>query len=164
MAKRLRLKLDQEIDFNLFAVVTSLRDFEFAFHLNRRLSFSFKKNKKKIWYKEEKIKKKITHTIFQQTNEEGVWNIIQNKGKIKEEDCRETKTKENIFAYEAQNTIRKSFIEEYKHIDYFLQTPDKINIYIEKEIQLSIKKMPNITTVFKLDTSRIKEIERFFFE
>ena len=123
MAKRLRLKLDQDIDFNLFGIVTSLRDFEFAFHLNRCLSFSFKKIKNEIWYNQENIKKKITHTVFQKKNEEGAWNIIQNKGKIKEEGFRETK--ENTFSYQAQNTIRKSLLEEYKHIDYFLQTPDK---------------------------------------
>lgn len=162
MAKRLRLKLDYDIDFNLFGVVTSLRDFEFAFHLNKCLSFSFKKIQKEIWYNQENIKKKITHTIFQQKNEEGIWNIIQNKGKIKKEGFCETK--ENTFTYQAQNAIRKCLLEEYKHIDYFLQTPNIINGSVEKQIQTNIKKMPNITTVFKLDTGKIKEIERLIFE
>ena len=163
MAKRLRLKLEHNIDFNLYGVVTSLRDFEIAFYLNKSLSFCFKKHQNEIWYQQKSLNKNITHTIFQYQNEEGFWNIIQNKGKLKQ-DYYERDTKENSFFLEAKNTIRKSLLEQYRQVDYFLQTPDTINRCVEKQIQKSIKKMPNITTVFKLDTNKIKEIERLFFE
>ncbi len=161
MTKKIQLKLEQEIDFILYGIVTPFKDFELAFHLNKALSFSFLKHKKDIWYIDSIFNKEIHHTVFQHTNEDGSWNIIQNKGKLKKEE-KENQTK-NILASETENSIIKCLLEDYKQIDFFLQTPNTTTKLSQSKMCVLINKIPNIT-VLKLQTENIKEIESLFFE
>lgn len=157
MAKKHQLKLEPEKDFRVLGIVTTLKDFEIAFHLNKRLSFFFVKHKTDIILNRNLEKKKSLHTVFQYKQDSFVWNLIQNKSSLTTRRQEKTPTLQT-------DTIRGYLMEKYKQIDYLLQMPKTLTKQEEEKIIKNLKKMRNITSIFMLDINNNKDAEYLIFE
>ena len=139
LMKRQRLKVDYEIDFEVFGIVSSFRDYKLAWNLNRKLHITLTKQQDlRLRF----INYDLVVSNFLYETENSQFCLIKNRGQ-------ESNLNEGIF-----------FIPELTEMDYFLRItdPEAGSGWMD-----SFRETPGIDFVKQLDIERLKSKENFIF-
>ena len=158
------LKLDlgefDEIDYHLIAIHTSLEDYRLAYFINQKLLVKLSKsdNELQISIKEEAAN--FSRFLYSDEKNLIFWDLIQNKNKIIH--IKEQKTN-NLFSDVGIETATKVFlVPDFNKVDYFLKIEDNPIINLS-EIQMSLKTIAGISTVYVVDVNQIKSKNNLIF-
>ena len=150
-----------EIDYDLIAIHTSLEDFRMAFFINQILPVNLSKSENEIQIN---IKEGETHfSRFYYNDDESAitWNLIQNKNKIVQH---KTGNSENLFSDLTMEVSTNVFLlPEFKNADYFLKIENNDGAMNVSKIQSILNTIENITTVYSVETNKIKSKNNLIF-
>lgn len=150
-----------EIDYYLIAIHTSLEDYRLAYFINQKLPINLSKSKNEIQIN---IKEGETHfSRFYYNDDESAitWNLIQNKNKIVQH---KTGNSENLFSDLTMEVSTNVFLlPEFKNADYFLKIENNDGAMNVSKIQILLNTIDSVSTVYLVDTSKIKSKNNLIF-
>ena len=158
-----KLDLDEfdKIDYYLIAIHTSLEDYRLAFFINQILPINLSKSKSDIQIN---IKEgEVNFSRFHYNDEENdfFWNLIQNKNEIIQ--YKEGST-QNLFSNVTMEVATKAYLlPEFKKVDYFLKIENNEEALDLFNIQLLLNTIDNVSTVYMVDTNKIKSKNNLIF-
>ena len=144
-----KLDLDDfiECDFELLAIHSTLASYRMAYLLNRVLDVNFK-NVDKLH--------NFDFFEYEDVNNQILWNLIANKGYLKEESMENTAT---LFSTTAKT--RAYLIPEYKKVDFFIKIEK--GTFDVQNIMTKINTIPQIITTFAIDFESLKSKNNLIF-
>lgn len=150
-----------EIDYSLIAVHTSLEGFRLAYFINQKLPINLSKSKNEIEISLKEGDAHFSRFYFYNEDESVAWNLIQNKDEIKvftkpeQHDLfSDTMTEINTKAY---------LLPEFKKVDYFLKVEKSEEAFDILKILQLLNTIDSISTVYEVDTSKIKSKNNLIF-
>ena len=150
-----------DIDYQLFAIHTSIEDYRLAFFINKNLLINLSKCKHDISVQEKSREFQFSRFIYDDEENNIAWDLVQNKS----QDYHISTTLDSgLFANTiSQGTSKTYLIPEYKKVDYFLKVE---NCFTEDEIQETIsllKRIQKVSTVYTVATENIKSKNNLIF-
>jgi hypothetical protein len=130
---RVKLKIDQIKDFILVGLVSSEADYKLSLSLNKKFGISLKN---------------ISPVKINTDN--GTELLFSRFSDISE-------SPERIFTLVSNRSGKHFLIGKLINVDYILQVHDSDNKNIVSQITSSLRDIPTITAVFKIDTDTIKD-------
>ncbi len=150
-----------EIDYYLIAIHTSLEDFRLAYFINQILPVNLSKSENEIQIN---IKEGETHfSRFYYNDDENAitWNLIQNKNEIVQH---KTGNNEDLFSNLTMEVSTKVYLlPEFKKADYFLKIENNGDAMNILKIQILLNTIDNVSTVYIIDTDKIKSKNNLIF-
>lgn len=150
-----------EINYHLIAIHTSLEDYRLAYFINQKLPINLSKSNCEI-----QINIKEGETNFSRfyyiDSEKGIsWNLIQNKNEVIQQ---KKENNQNLFSNINMEVSTKVFLlSEFKKVDYFLKIENIDDQKNVAKIQLLLNKIDNISTVYAIETNKIKSKNNLIF-
>lgn len=150
-----------EIDYQLIAIHTTLEDYRLAYFMNKNLPILLAKSNSDISIKTKDTETQFSRFVYEDQNNDVIWNLIQNKNEIFQEDFvvntglfteNNTKISTNVY-----------LIPEYKKADYFLKIENSLTDFEIQNAITNIKKIDKITTVYAVDVENIKSKNNLIF-
>lgn len=150
-----------EIDYNLIAIHTSLEGYRLAYFINKNLPINLSKSKNEI---EISLKEGDTHfSRFYYYNEEKSieWNLIQNKN---ENNLLHRPDGQDLFSETSTELSTMVYLlPEFKKVDYFLKVEKSEEAFDILKILQLLNAIDTISTVYEVDTSKIKSKNNLIF-
>ena len=150
-----------EIDYCLFAIHTSLEDYRLAFFINQILPINLSKSKNEIQIN---IKEgETTFSRFYYDDIEGglSWNLVQNKNEVIQYN---KINNQNLFSnIHMEVSVKVFLLPEFKKVDYFLKIEHNNDTVNGSKIQLLLNTINSISTVYIVDTNKIKSKNNLIF-
>ncbi len=139
-------------DYHLIGIHCALEDFRLAYLMNLHLQLNFKRSAFDIDFKN--TQDNACHSLYEFMDRitENSWYLISNNYKAKDQI-----NKLSLFKESQKVTY---LIPEKKKVDYFLKLEGDFNLNI---IDKKIKKIPQITTSYIIEISKLKSKESLIF-
>ncbi len=147
-----------EIDYQLIAIHTSLEDYRLAYILNQKLPVLLQKSKEEIQVRIKEGTTSFSRYLFENPEREIYWNLIQNRNEV----LSNSETTADLFAGAGMAVATQVYLlPEFKKVDYFLKIENS-EMPVEK-ITEQIQTAPQISTVYSVDTAKIKSKNNLIF-
>ena len=147
-----------EDSFLLLAIHCTLEDYRIAYLLNNQLKINLKKKLQNLDYKYTAASYSIYE--WENINQQVMWNLVSNICR-KEEDS--LSSSGGLFHGEEKIIITHNLIPEYKKVDYLLKISNEYNLISEKKIIEDIQNIPQVVTVYSIDTNHLKSKDNLIF-
>jgi hypothetical protein len=149
------------IDFQLFAIHTSLEDYRLAYFINQAMSVNLAKDNNEITIKNKAGETSFSHFSFEDEKKGVCWDLIQNKTEI----LSSKKQKgQGLFAdTEAQILTKVYLLPEYNKVDFFLRIENTSEIDNTITMVSKINTIERISTVYFIETEKIKSKNNLIF-
>ena len=153
----LKLTLDdfESNDFELLAIHTNLKDFKLSFLINLKLNVLLAKNEIEITIKSKNGTGKFSRFSYDDLNQDITWELLKNQSNF-------NSNKKNIGLFE-EDSITMNLIPELKTADYLLKIDNIESNFKSDKIIQNISTIPNISTVYKVETNNLKSINNLIF-
>lgn len=153
----LKLTLDdfESNDFELLAIHTNLKDFKLSFLINLKLNVLLAKNDNEITIISAAGTGKFSRFSFDDVKQDITWELIKNQTNF-------NSNKQNV-GFFSENNITMNLIPELKTADYLLKIDNIESGFKSDEIQKKINTIPNISTVYRVETEHLKSINNLIF-
>ncbi|MCI4443704.1 MAG: IPExxxVDY family protein [Lentimicrobium sp.] len=150
-----------EIDYQLIAIHTSLEDYRLAYFINQKLPINLSKNENEIQINIKEGETKFSRFYFYDTEKAISWNLIQNKNEIIQQ---KNENSQNLFSnINLEVSTKVYLLPEFKKVDYFLKIENIEEGMNVTEIQLLLNTIDSISTVYKVETYKIKSKNNLIF-
>jgi hypothetical protein len=150
-----------EIDYYLIAIHTSYEDYRLAYFINQKLLTNLAKSKDEVQINIKEGETKFSRYYYHDYEKEISWNLIQNKNEVYQQQNDNTT---DLFSNTNLEISTKVYLlPEFKKADYFLKienTNDTLNVL---KIEHILKKIDNVSTVYTVDTDKIKSKNNLIF-
>jgi hypothetical protein len=150
-----------EINYQLIAIHTSLEDYRLAYFINQKLPINLSKNNCEIQINIKEGETNFSRFDYIDTENGISWNLIQNKNEVIQQ---KKENNQNLFSNINMEVSTKVFLlPEFKKVDYFLKIEnldDRMNF---SKIQLLLKTIENISTVYTIEINKIKSKNNLIF-
>ncbi|MBF2707395.1 IPExxxVDY family protein [Flavobacterium soyangense] len=150
-----------EIDYHLIAIHTSLEDYRLAYFINQKLPINLCKNKNEIQINIKEGETKFSRFYYYDTEKAISWNLIQNKNEVVQQ---KNENSQNLFSNISLEVSTKVYLlPEFKKVDYFLKIENIEEGLNVTEIQLLLNTIDSISTVYKVETNKVKSKNNLIF-
>ena len=150
-----------EIDYYLIAIHTSLEDYRLAFFINQKLPINLRKSENEIQINIKEGETNFSRFYYIDKESAIAWNMIQNKNEVIQHKKGNTP---NLFSDVTMEVATKVFLlPEFKKVDYFLKIENNDDTMNVSNIQLLLNTIDSITTVYIVDTNKIKSKNNLIF-
>ncbi|MDI6048543.1 MAG: IPExxxVDY family protein [Flavobacterium sp.] len=150
-----------EIDYYLIAIHTSLEDYRLAYFINQKLPINLSKSKNEIQINIKEGETNFSRFYYNDAEKEISWNLIQNKNEVIQYKKGST---QNLFSNVTMEVSTKVFLlPEFKKVDYFLKIENNEDTMNVSKIQILLNTIDNVSTVYTVDTNRIKSKNNLIF-
>lgn len=150
-----------EIDYYLIAIHTSLEDYRLAFFINQKLPVNLSKSENEIQISIKEGETNFSRFYYIDRESTITWNLIQNKSEVIQYKKGNTP---NLFSGVTMEVATKVFLlPEFKKVDYFLKIENNDDTMIVSSIQLLLNTIDSISTVYIVDTNKIKSKNNLIF-
>lgn len=150
-----------EIDFQLLAIHCPIEGYRLAFFINKFLKINLTFSKNKLHVLQKKGSSYFERFSFEDVKKDIRWDLIENKNTINKTDNSEV---DDLFSETLTNFSLPVFlIPEFKKVDFFLRIDCESNAITSKELIAEIKKIQFITTVYEVNTDKIKSKSNLIF-
>lgn len=149
------------IDYHLIAIHSPIEDYRLAFFINKNFEVNLSRCEFDLQIKQKNGNSSFSRFEYNDDSMDLNWNLIENKDQFELIDAN---TNKDLFSQ--SNTKFKSkayFLPEFKKVDYFLKieiAETKVNI---AEIVSKINSIQYVTTVYELETNKIKSKNNLIF-
>ena len=150
-----------EIDYHLIAIHTSLEDYRLAYFINQKLSINLSKSENEIQINIKEGETKFSRFYYYDTEKTISWNLIQNKNEVIQQ---KNDNGQNLFSnINVEVSTKVYLLPEFKKVDYFLKIEDTEETINLLEIQTLLNTIDNISTVYVVETNKIKAKNNLIF-
>ena len=150
-----------EIDYYLIAIHTSLEDYRLAFFINQKLPINLSKSENEIQINIKEGETNFSRFYYIDKESSITWNLIQNKNEVIQY---KKGNIPNLFSDVTMEVATKVFLlPEFKKVDYFLKIENNNDTMNVSNIQLLLNTIDSITTVYIVDTNKIKSKNNLIF-
>ncbi len=150
-----------EIDYYLIAIHTSLEDYRLAYFINQKLPINLSKNKDEIQINIKEGETKFSRFYFYDNEKAISWNLIQNKNEVIQQ---KNENSQNLFSnINLEVSTKVYLLPEFKKVDYFLKIENVEEGMDVTAIQLLLNTIDSISTVYKVETNKIKSKNNLIF-
>ncbi|TDD78353.1 IPExxxVDY family protein [Flavobacterium caseinilyticum] len=150
-----------EIDYYLIAIHTSLEDYRLAFFINQKLPVILSKSENEIQINIKEGETNFSRFYYIDKESTITWNLIQNKNEVIQYKKGNTP---NLFSGVTMEVATKVFLlPEFKKVDYFLKIENNDDTMNVSNIQLLLNTIDSISTVYLVDTNKIKSKNNLIF-
>ena len=150
-----------EIDYYLIAIHTSLEDYRLAFFINQKLPINLSKSENEIQINIKEGETNFSRFYYIDKESSITWNLIQNKNEVIQY---KKGNIPNLFSDLTMEVATKVFLlPEFKKVDYFLKIENNNDTMNVSNIQLLLNTIDSITTVYIVDTNKIKSKNNLIF-
>ena len=150
-----------KIDYYLIAIHTFLEDYRLAFFINQKLPVNLSKSENEIQINIKEGETNFSRFYYIDKESTIVWNLIQNKNEVIQH---KKGNKPNLFSDVIMEVATKVFLlPEFKKVDYFLKIENNDYTMNVSNIQLLLKTIDSISTVYVVDTNKIKSKNNLIF-
>lgn len=154
---KLHIEEFDEIDYQLIAIHTTLEDYRLAYFLNQKLPVLLYKSKEDIQIRTHNGVAYFSNYIYECPIEGVIWNLFANQG-----DVPSTDAGENLFAdTQIHVATRVYLIPELKKVNFFVKIENATQPI--DEIIKTINTIDRISTVYDVDTTKIKSKNNLIF-
>jgi hypothetical protein len=155
-----KLLVDEFYDeaYSLLAIHCDLEDYRLAYLLNQFLNINLKRDKADLDFEYTSASYSIYE--WEDKEHETMWSLVSNICKKEEDSLVSTGS-----LFDASSKVIKIYnlIPEYKRVNYFLKIEnDNSNLDI-KHIINSIQKIPQVVTIYDVDTTTLKSKNNLIF-
>ncbi len=138
-----RLRVDFDYDFHLFGLISPVKDYKLAWHLNKSLNLHLRREPDLQFEFLDKSKIYICNFIF--GKEYSSFRLLKNK------------------ACEFYNTAKPYIVPELKEYDYLLVFKDEADEVLSGEILELLKEVPVVQYVKEIDLINLRSKENLIF-
>ncbi|MFV8368955.1 IPExxxVDY family protein [Flavobacterium sp. LB2R40] len=150
-----------EIDYYLIAIHTSLEDYRLAFFINQKLPVNLSKSDDEIQINIKEGETNFSRFYYSDIESTISWNLIQNKNEVVQY---KKGNATNLFSDVTMEVATKVFLlPEFKKVDYFLKIENNGDTMDVSKIQLLLNTIDSISTVYIVDTNKIKSKNNLIF-
>ena len=150
-----------EIDYYLIAIHTSLEDYRLAFFINQILPINLSKSKSEIQINIKEGETNFSRFYYNDAEKEISWNLIQNKNEVIQQ---KNENSQNLFSnINLEVSTKVYLLPEFKKVDYFLKIENVEEGMNVTEIQLLLNTIESISTIYKVETNKIKSKNNLIF-
>ncbi len=140
--RKQRLQVEFEFDFDVYGIVSALKDYKLAWNVNNDLHINLSKQKDiTIQFVDSELV--ISHYKYSTDNSE--LQLLRNK------------------SYELLGGENQYLVPEMHQMDYFITLQGEINGWTNQQIQNKLKSTVGIDFVMKMDIEKLKSRENFIF-
>lgn len=140
--RKQRLQVEFEFDFDVYGIVSALKDYKLAWNVNNDLHINLNKQKDiTIQFVDSELV--ISHYKYSTDNSE--LQLLRNK------------------SYELLGGENQYLVPEMHQMDYFITLQGEINGWTNQEIQNKLKSTVGIDFVMKMDIEKLQSRENFIF-
>ena len=150
-----------EIDFHLIAIHSPIEGYRLAFFINKLLQINLKLSKNKLHVHQKKGSSNFERFSFEDEKKDIRWDLIENKNTIKT--AENTAINDLFFETRTQFSLPVFLVPEYRKVDFFLKLDSESTPLNGYEIVVEIKKIPAITTVYEVNSNKIKSKNNLIF-
>ncbi|WMJ75064.1 IPExxxVDY family protein [Cytophagaceae bacterium ABcell3] len=141
--KPVKLSVEYEFDFEILGIISPVKDYKLALHINRCLDISLKRDED---INLEFLKEgKIVISCFLSESEYSCLRLLKNK------------------SVEHSNVAKPYLIPELKEYDYFIHLSGEGDMWDADETVSKLREIPIIQYIQKLNTSNLKSRENLIF-
>lgn len=138
-----RLRVDFDYDFHLFGLISPVKDYKLAWHLNKSLNLHFRREPDLQFEFLDKSKIYICNFIFEK--EYSSFRLLKNK------------------ACEFYNTSKPYIVPELKEYDYLLVFKDEAEEIDSERVLGVLKEVPVVQYVKEIDLINLRSKENLIF-
>ena len=150
-----------EIDYHLIAIHTSLEDYRLAYFINQKLPINLGKSKNEIQINIKEGETKFSRFYYHDVEKEITWNLIQNKSEVVQQ---KNDNSQGLFSnINIEVSTKVYLLPELKKVDYFLKIENTDKTMDMSKIQSILNTIENITTVYSVETNKIKSKNNLIF-
>ncbi len=137
--------------YSLLAIHCSIEDYRISYLLNQYLHINLKRKPRDLDFKYAESSYSIYEWVDK--NQKTIWNLISNVCKKEEDSLISTGS-----LFDSQNKITRThnLIPEFKTVNYLLKIDNGGNFINENIIINKIQKIPQVATVYSIDTKQLK--------
>lgn len=158
-----RLDFDDfdEIDYSLIAIHTSLEDYRLAYFINQKLHVNLNKSIKEIQIAVKEGETHFSRFHYYEKKKEISWDLIQNKNEVIHQQKEENQSLFSNIGLEVATKVH--MLPEFKKADYFLKIENTDENLQLSEILNTLNTIDNISTVYIVDTNKVKSKNNLIF-
>ncbi|MDD2820373.1 MAG: IPExxxVDY family protein [Flavobacterium sp.] len=150
-----------EIDYYLIAIHTSLEDYRLAYFINQMLPINLSKNENEIQINIKEGETKFSRFYYYDIDKALSWNLIQNKNEVIQH---KKDNSQNLFSNTTLEVLTKvHLLPEFKKVDYFLKIDNCDETISVSDVMTLLNTIDNISTVYTVDTNKIKSKNNLIF-
>ena len=150
-----------EIDYHLIAIHTSLEDYRLAYFINQKLPINLGKSKNEIQINIKEGETKLSRFYYHDVENEISWDLIQNTSEIVQQ---KNDNSQGLFSnIDIEVSTKVYLLPELKKVDYFLKIENTDKTMDMSKIQSILNTIENITTVYSVETNKIKSKNNLIF-
>ncbi|MBC5840324.1 MAG: IPExxxVDY family protein [Flavobacteriaceae bacterium] len=150
-----------DIDYYLIAIHTSLEDYRLAYFINQQLPINLSKSKEEVQINIKEGETNFSRFYYYDTENAVSWNLIQNKNEVLQ---KKIDTTQNLFSNVCMEISTKVYLlPEFKKADYFLKIENTEETMNALKIKTLLNKIESISTVYSVDTNKIKSKNNLIF-
>lgn len=158
---KLNLGEFDEIDYSLIAIHTSLEDYRLAYFINQKLHVNLNKSIKEIQITVKEGEAHFSRFHYYEKEKEISWDLIQNKNEVIQQKKEEN---QSLFSnIDIEVSTKVYMLPEFKKVDYFLKIENSYENLNLLRIQNTLNAIDNITTMYVVDTNKIKSKNNLIF-
>ncbi|PTM07712.1 MAG: IPExxxVDY family protein [Bacteroidetes bacterium] len=144
--------------YSLIAIHCNLEDYRMVYLLNQFLKINLKRCPFDLDFEYTAANYSIYE--WEDYKKQTMWNLISNICK-KEEDS--VVSSGSLFDASSKVIKRYNLIPEYEKVNYFLKIENDMNNVNIKDIIIKIQKIPQVVTVYDIDTNTLKSKNNLIF-
>ena len=148
-----------EIDFQLLAIHCPFEGYRLAFFINKILKINLTRTKNKLQVVQKNGGSNFERFSFDDIKNDRAFDLIENKNTVNANDGIEIN---GLFFESSTRILTPVFlVPEFKKVDYFLRIASESEI--KTKITAEIKKIKLVTTVYEINTDKIKSRNNLIF-
>jgi hypothetical protein len=144
--------------YSLFAIHCTLEDYRVVYLLNQHLNVNLRRKRYDLDFKNDAA----SYAIYEWEDRDtlAIWNLVSNV--CKKEEFTELNPG-SLFDTPRKVVRRYNLIPEYKRVNYLLKIDTDGQYLNEKAILNKIQEIPQIVTVYNIDTTQLKSKDNLIF-
>lgn len=150
-----------EIDFQLLAIHSPFEGYRLAFFINKLLKINLIRSKTKLQVLQKKGNSNFERFSYDDVKNDRIWDLVENKNTVAS--VEHAAANDLFFETLTPFSIPTFLVPEYKKVDFFLRIACESDAAINAKLVSELKKIKLITTVYEINTDKIKSRNNLIF-
>jgi len=151
----------EEEDFRLIAIYCNIEDYKMAYLLNKFVRLQLKREREDVDFNHKSLEAFYAHYSFKDPAKLKSYHLVANKFKGAP---KKILSSGSLFEEEEVRPLQVNLVPEYKKVDFFLKIEEELSAKDLNILVHAISKIPQVLTVYKIDTDFLKSKQNLIFE
>jgi hypothetical protein len=156
-----KLVLEDEEDYHLLALHSSLEEYKIAFFLNKFLQIGLKRASVDVDFNHGEIQAQYPLYTFKEPEKYRAYHLLKNKYKG---EVKKVISSGSLFVEEEMAPQITYLIPEFRDVDYFLKIEEDLEARDVNALVAKLISIPNVITAYTVDVDQLKSKNNLILE